>query len=518
MQGHAKAFKAVSVIFVFSILSFLLSILLQVILAATFGVKREMDAYLLSVAIPVMAISLLKNTSEVVFVPFFKDISLTDTEENIAKSKNLIFNFILFGLVIISLLSFLFATKIIKYLTPGFNAEERYLTVSLFKIMIPSMIFGGLSGFLTSVYYYQEKFFLPAIVTILNNAFLIFTFLVLYPLLKIKALALGMVLGYACQFLILLPIMPKLEKRYFNLRAPQVSNVFTKFFQIFVGGAILGLIVLFERLLASRLPKGSISYLGYSSKIISLLLLLPTAALPTVLLPNLSGHFAMQNLDRLRHNLALGIRIVFFIIFPICVWLFIYRIPLVYILLERGNFDRMATYAVATTLVYYMGVLLGVSLSSITGRGYFAIQNTFIPAVIMSVSFLFYILIAIPLSRLFSYSGLALALSITILTGWAVDLFTLRYLLKGIEGKAILSTAYKVFTASAVMGSAAWALRYGMTLSCLAENKLFVSIKVGVGALISFSVYLMTCFMIKSEELNIIYASVMGKLAKRSDL
>lgn len=517
MQGHIKAFRAVSIISLFSIGNFILTVIIQIVLAAVFGARIEMDAYLLAITLPIVAVSLFTNTSEVVFVPFFKKIELTGCETDIKKIEGVIFNFFLLILSIIVVSGIISAPQIIQCLASGFSPRAKELSLVLFRITVPSILFAGLSGFMVSIYYAREKFTRPASISLLNNLVLILVFFVLYPFLKINALAWGMLFGSMAQFLFLFFPLFRGRKHFFglSLKNPALYKTGYKFLQILIGAGIFGLIIPFERFLASGLPEGNISYLGYARRIVTILLLLPSTVIPIVLLPNLSRHFAVQNLDKLRKNLALGIRLVFFAMLPICVLLFIFRMPLIYVFLERGNFDSVATNGVGQALVCYLGVLLGAGLAAIVGRGFFAIQNTFIPALIMAGTFLFYVLIAIPLTGLFSFRGLAVSLSITVLAGLLVDLLVLRRLLNGIEGRLIFATIYKVIVSSIVMGIIAWFVCQKMVLDLAAGDKLIVFLKLGISVLISLIVYALFCLALKLEEVSFVYNIVFARLNRK---
>lgn len=514
MQEHRKAFKAISFLALFSGSNFLVTVFIQMVLAATFGAKIEMDAYFVAITVPIVIINLLMSTSEAVFVPFLKDAELIKSKHDLREIEYAIFNFSCLSLFVISIFAFILAPNIIKCLAPGFSVESRNLAVSLFRIITPSIIFGGLSSFLRCLYHTREQFSLPAFSNIINNVIFIIAFFLLYPLIKVKALAYCMVLGNLGQFLSLFPILIK-SREYLmrlNLKIPMLNKIGYKFLHILIGGSILSLIVPFERLLASRLPEGSISYLGYASKIISILLFLPSAAIPVVLLPNLSRHFTGKNLDKLRHNLSLGMRFTFFIICPICVLLFIFRAQLVYILLERSNFDSIATQRVSQALVCYIGVLFGVSLASVTAKGFFAMHNTLIPAIIMSVSFIFYVLIAAPLSKIFSFPGLALSLSITVLLGLFVDLLILGRMLKGLEGKFLFTTAYKVISSSLIMAVIVSFIYREISFFSIAESKPHIFLKLGISSLAGLGAYLILCLMLRLEEINLVSKALFAKL------
>lgn len=513
MEKYSKAFKTVSVITIFSVVSFFLSVILQMILAAKFGTRAEMDAYLTATSVPVVFISLLVSTFEVVFVPFLKIAELKNVKSDFIKFKNTIFSFLLLSLVIISILAIVFSGKFVGFCVPGFAANKKKLVEALFKIITPSIVFGGLSGFLISIHYAQESFVKPALIKVVSSAIMLGVFYLFYPYLQINALALGFLLSYVAQFIILSPIMLKHEWYFcLDFKGSGLGVLLGRFSQMFIGGGILGLIVPFERFLASGLPEGSISYLGYAGKIISLLLL-PTAALPVILLPNLSHHFGLQDLDKLRQNLSLGIRLVFFIVFPICVFLYLFRIQLVYLLFEKGNFDKAATEAVAKSLVCYIGVFLGISLASVTGKGFFAIQNTLVPAIIMVASFFFYVLISFPLSRLFSFMGLALSMSVTILAGLTVDFFALRLLLKGIEGRAIVRLVFKVVGFSVAMGLLSWFFYQNLSLPFMVAEKPGIFVKITLSSVMGFTAYLLLCYLFKIKEASIICSTVFPRFA-----
>jgi putative peptidoglycan lipid II flippase len=205
-------------------------------------------------------------------------------------------------------------------------------------------------------------------------------------------------------------------------------------------------------------------------------------------------------------------------LFPLAVLLFVLRTPIVCLLLQRGNFDRLATQGVTAALVCYLGLLIGIGLANVSGRGYFAIHNTVIPASIMSLSPLFYLLIAVPLMRMFSYAGLALSLSFTVLAGFITDILILRRKLNGLEGKRIFASVIRVVVSSCVMGLCVWFLYSGFAHTYTLEDRLIFFIKIAGIALIGFLVFIFCCFIFKSEELRMIYELLAAKFYKRGEL
>jgi putative peptidoglycan lipid II flippase len=176
----------------------------------------------------------------------------------------------------------------------------------------------------------------------------------------------------------------------------------------------------------------------------------------------------------------------------------------------------VAAMNVANTLICYLGVLLGVGLIDITRKGFVVIQNTFIPMMIMSASFLFYVLIALPLCKLFSFLGLAISLSITFLVGVIADLFILNKLLKGIYVRKILITIFKVSISSLIMGFTVWGLNRNLDFFINIDSRFFIFLKIIVNASIGIFLYTVICFILKLEELGIIYNLTFVKLFKEN--
>jgi putative peptidoglycan lipid II flippase len=104
-------------------------------------------------------------------------------------------------------------------------------------------------------------------------------------------------------------------------------------------------------ILASFLATGSITYLFYGMRFIHFPLGIFGVAIATAVLPTLSTQAAKQEMDSFRDTLSLGLRLVFFIMFPAMAGLIMLRIPIVNLLLEHGEFNRVSTLGTASALL-----------------------------------------------------------------------------------------------------------------------------------------------------------------------
>ena len=129
-----------------------------------------------------------------------------------------------------------------------------------------------------------------------------------------------------------------------------------------LGLAVVQLNFWVNTILASSLPSGSLSALNYAW----LLMLLPqgivaqgmaTAAFPTFAALEAGGRYA-----ELRRTLSSTLRAVLFLTIPAAAGLFVWRVPLVRMLFQRGAFTAQSTEWTAYALAFYAFGLIGHSL------------------------------------------------------------------------------------------------------------------------------------------------------------
>lgn len=503
-----EVFNSVFTIYFFSFLNFILSVLLQLFLASLFGARVEMDTYVVAMVIPMIILNLVLSF-EMVFVPTFKAYSLKKgvDKEKISNLLSSIFNLFCLILITISVFGLLLAPKLVDIIAPGFSAQAKELTQVLFRIMIPSVIFSSLTAFLISVYHFREKFVLPASVSVANILVMIVVTLLFSSAIGIRSLAWGVLLGSMVQFCILFPgFLPK--KKYslsIDFKHIELPNIAKKLLYLGVGGTFLGLILMIEKFLASRLPEGSISSLAYANKITSLIVLLPSVAIPIVLLPKLSRYHILQDLTTLRSLLSRGISMSILCIFPVAVLVLLFREPIIKLLLYRGVFDADAVSNTSVALLCYFGVLFTTGMSKVTSVGFFAAHDLRTPFLLMLGAFLFYLCIAPLLANLFFLKGLALSLSLVFILSIIAEVFILRKRFSGIGGSRILNSFLKIVFSSFIMGVVSRSFFKNLPLFFIIGEKFTLALRLGSSVLIGLLAFNIFCFLLRVEELRMVY-------------
>lgn len=453
-EGQKGLFKPTLQITVFSILGILVSFVTQIIIAAKFGATMERDAYFAAVVVPTYVTTVLVGSLTVTFVPIFIEYETKKNKEEAWKVASIFTNLTFLVLFGISLLGFIFARQLISAAAPGFKGEELLLTASLLRIILPAIIFSGLTSLLSSIYYTAHQFLRPAIVPVINTVFMLLSVVFLTPYWGIKSLAFGYLIGTIFGFLILVPIFSK-QGRYsfsFDFSNEGVRQIIKVMTPLVLAGLFYRASTLIQRMIASTLPTGSISYLGYAMRITSILGGIATAGISTTIFPVMARSWVENDLVKVREYFAKGVRIIMLITFPIAMVFIVLRVPIIQVIFERGAFDHKTTVAVADVLAILMVAFISLGLGNVVGKGFYLSQKTKLLAILGIMQTVLYIGYAYTLAVHFSYTGLAVATSLRFFFPIILNTMIMRTIYKGIEGGYILKGLGIVSSSTAIAG------------------------------------------------------------------
>ena len=140
-----------------------------------------------------------------IFLPVFAEYFKKDEEKGWQLASNILNCFLVLLILICGLLA-IFTPWLIKFVTPGFSAEQKALAVSLTRIMFLSPIFLGLSSLFSGVLHYFNRFFAYSIAPIIYNLSIILGILVFVPIFGLYGLAYGVILGAVLHWLVQVPV------------------------------------------------------------------------------------------------------------------------------------------------------------------------------------------------------------------------------------------------------------------------------------------------------------------------
>jgi putative peptidoglycan lipid II flippase len=188
------------------------------------------------------------------------------------------------------------------------------------------------------------------------------------------------------------------------------------------------------------------------------------------------------------------------------------RVPIVNLLLEHGQFDRISTQGTAAALLYYAVGLWAMAGVRIVSQAFYSLQDTRTPvkiAVLALCTNIVLSMIAILWTPL-AHGGLALATSLASMLNLGLLTVMLRKKIGRMDGRRILTSLIKIVPASIAMGAIGWWISRNPVWET-GRNTLFKSELLGGGMVASVLFYIAAMWVLRSEELKFMWGMVKRK-------
>ena len=192
----------------FALLSLILALVRDKLLAYTFGAGHALDVYYAAFRIPDLIFATVGSlVSASILLPYFIDRFESSKEKGQVFTDG-IFTVFFSLMAIVSAIVFFLAPYLVPIALPGFAHDPALpqLVLSM-RIMLLSPFFLGLSNLLSSLTQMHHRFLVYAASPVVYNAGIILGVLVGYPLFGIPGMALGVVGGAFLHMAIQIPFL-----------------------------------------------------------------------------------------------------------------------------------------------------------------------------------------------------------------------------------------------------------------------------------------------------------------------
>ena len=511
-QNQRSLLRPTLQITVLSVLGIAVSFATQIVVAAKFGAASERDAYFAAMLVPSYVSAVLLGSLNLTFVPLFIQYQTAKSEEVAWRVASIFTNLTTIVLLGITLPCVIFAGRLASIIAPGFKGEQLSLTTNLLWLTLPSIIFSGLSSLLSSICYAMHRFIRPAMAPVINSLFILCSAVFLSSYWGIKSLAFGYLIGTIVQFIILVPIFSR-RGRYcfsFDWNNEGVIRIVKVMLPLVLATLFYRSTTVIERMIASSLPTGSISYLGYANRIIRTLTTIATSGIAATIFPAMSRSWAQNDLAKVREYFAKGVRVIMLTTFPIAMIFLVLGVPIIQLALERGAFDHKATVAVAHVLNILLVVLIFGGLGHVTTKGFYISQRTKLRALIGAGLVIVYWCLAYVLSKYFSYSGLAMAKAAHCCIEFVVIIAVMNWIYKGFRGKDILAGFCKLALASLIAGVCA---HFSFRLTLVGRH---LALRTATSGILGFLIYFfLVVWIFRIEEATLLKRKLSTKIREK---
>ncbi len=511
MSEKIRVAKAAGVVGAATLASRVMGYARDMAMSWAFGTGLAADAFYVAYRIPNLLRELLAEGSmSAAFIPVFTETLTTGSKESARHLANAVFARLLVILVVLTGLGIIFAPYVVKAIAWGWvhkaeNHDKYLLGITLTRIMFPYLFFIGLAALAMGMLNSLRSFLSPALSPVMLNIMTISAVVLSQQFLPqpILGVAAGVVAGGLCQFLIQVPGLKKqgmMLKPQFSPSHPGVGTIARRAAPVFFSSSVNQFNIFMGTIFASFLATGSITYLFYGMRFIHFPLGIFGIAMATAVLPTMSAQAVRHEMTEFRETLSFGLRLVFFIMFPAMAGLIALRVPIVNLMLEHGQFDRISTLGVSAAILYYAVGLWAMAGVRIVSQAFYSLQDTRTPVKIAVLAVVANILLSVILMGPLAHGGLALATSLAAMLNLGLLTVRLRKKIGRMDGARILRSLLKIVPASLVMGLIGW----WTSRNPLWESGGHILQKIellGGGIIASVLFYSIAMWALKSEEL-----------------
>ena len=465
-ESRAGVVSAVGTIGLATLASRILGYVRDMVVAQVFGAGPLTDAFFVAFRIPNLLRRLLaEGALSTAVIPVFTQYLATGGRTAFAPMARAVAGASALTLCVVTLAGMLSARWIVALMAPGWAADPPLLDLAVWltRLMFPYLLLVGLAALASGTLNAHHRFFTAALGPVVLNLSMIGAVLLLAGHFQppIVSLAVGVLAGGLGQLLVQLPEVRRLGiplRPSGDWRHPAVRTIARRLLPAAFGLAAVQITVVINTLLASLLPRGTVSYLYYADRVMEFPLGVFGIALATAALPTMSAQAARGDRAGLTDTLGFALRLAVFIAVPAAVGLVALGGPIVSLLFERGQFGAVAAVATTEALAAYAVGLPAFSASRIAAQTFYALGDTRTPVLMGFISVAANVGLALGLMWPFAHAGLALASSLAAYVNLLALLWMLRRRLGPIGGRALARSTLRTFAASVPLWLACRAL------------------------------------------------------------
>ncbi len=449
-RGRARDARSAAVVAVAILLSKLVGLLRQRVVAYYFGTSAVADVIAAAFRVGNLTQNLLgEGTLSASFIPIYAKLRAAGREAEAVQFARAALGLLCVTVIVVSALGVALAPWLALLVAPGFDGAKLGMTTRLVRIVFPMTGLLVMCAWALGVLNAHRKFFLPYAAPVIWSAAQIAALLIgggwllLSGEVLARMLALGALAGAALELVALLarcrPLLGTLRPSL-DHRNPAVRTAAKRLPGVLLGRGVIQISGLVDTMLVSFLGSGANAVFGYAQ----MLYLLPMSVLGTgeaaVSLPEMARDTAAGDIDqrnaKMRQRLGAMLTRVTVLAVPAMAVLILFGAELITLLLRTGRFDDESTRRVAEALAVYGFALLGNASGRLFATSFFALGDTRTPARFAVIRVVTSTVVALLLMRRLGVVGVVVGAT---LAGWLEALLLGWQLRKRIGGLGLVA-------------------------------------------------------------------------------
>ncbi len=521
MTEKKQILKSASIITLVTIASRIFGYVRDQRITLLLGTTLAADSFVLAYQIPNLLRRLVGEGSMTAsFIPVFTGYLADKPREEVWDFANRLFWTLAVVVAVITVLGIIFSPSLINLFTLFSEKEMQWdQAVQLNRIIFPYIFFISLAALAMAILNCFHVFGLPASTPILLNiSIIVFSTGAVWTLFKDPAIALavGVLVGGALQFLVQIPALVKKGMRFsfgLSFRHPGVRSVARLMVPGFFGIGIYQVNFLINQLFATaeKMPNGTLTSLYVADRVMELVLGGYAIAVATAILPMMSHQAAAHDFEAMKKTFAFALRIVSYITVPAMVGLVVLREPIIRVLFEHGQFGATSTTLTARALLYYALGLPAFAGIKLIVPAFYSTQDTRTPVRVAAYAVVANVLLNMlflkTFFQTFQNGGPALATSLAAYLNFLMLFVIFRQRFGRLGTLQILLSMAKITVCSALMGGLCWAMLYFSKFETYTDFLPQLVVFIGI-LLIATAAYIGMTWLMRCAEVEEVYGIV----------
>lgn len=501
-------FRSGIIVAFFTLISRIFGLARELFIASLFGAGNVADSVNVAFKLPNLFRRVFgEGALSLVFVPIF-NTKIIESKAAARYFTGAIFTILLITLIIIVILMEIFMPSLMFIIAPGFykDLEKFNLAVTLCRITTPYLVFISITALFGGILNSVKRFAAFAFSPIILSLSVIFVTLLLEKHIK-ASISVGISVLIAGILQIIFMFFCIIRAGLFFPIVFDPANKDVKKFLLNMGPAaassgVQQLNLFISQSIASFI-EGAISILSYADRIYQFPLSIIGATFSTILLPELSKIYHLNDLEKITKIQNNAVRVGLLLSLPSALGIIVLSEPIIHIIYERGAFTYEDTVKTAQAIsVFALGIPAFV-LAKILTPIFYANHDTKTPLKVTIYSLLANTILNIILMIPLKHVGIALGSSMAAWYNvWLLYIYTKKHGHFSIDSKLYLFCR-KVLVSCVTMMVVILLIKYYYSSYYFSESLLVKSSILAMTILVGMMVYFLMIYYYKLYQKNI---------------
>lgn len=512
----SKAAKATVLLMIVTIVSKVLGLFRDSVLASAYGTGKYAAVYSTANSISTILFAVIGTALATSLIPLYNKLETEDSTERAMGFLNSVVNLVVIVCLAIAGLGIIFAGPLVKVFAPGYQGDVYTLCVQYTRILLPSIVFVGLANIFTSYLQIKKRYVIPGFIGMPYSVIIIAS---IFLSLKTSPMVLvvGTLIAISAKALFQLPFVYKEGYRYrpkINLQDPVMKDMMILILPVVIGVGANQINSIVDKSLASLLGTDVVASFSYAIKLYEFVQALFITSILAVIYPRLSSMIVSERMDSFLNSLKKTMNVIIVALVPIIVGCIVLSKQIVEVLFQRNAFTSKDTTMTASILLIYVIGILAFALRDVLTRGFYSMEDSKTPMINSIISIVFNISLNLILVKPLGYKGLAIATAVSAYIGLFLFNRSMKKKIEGYSSKDNYIVFAKALFAAIIMGLGV-KLVYGIVGASLVGGLLLkliaLLLAVGVGVII----YAIVMHFLKVEEYEMIFDMFFGVVKRK---